>query len=191
MAIFRKIHVSFWKDPFVKKLSPDKKLFYLYLMTNSCTKQCGIYEIDLDTIVHETGYSIDTVYILLQYFIDTGKIQYSKETEEIAIKNWLKYNDSTSPKVFSCVEKELKLVKNTVLIEYLYTIHTETQEEQEEETEQEYSNKKNTLIVKIGEKKIKFKHNGKSTEQVNNNTSQGERPKFTGIKPILQKDKRS
>ncbi|MEK6882357.1 MAG: hypothetical protein AABY22_22245, partial [Nanoarchaeota archaeon] len=98
-------------------------------MTNSNTKQCGIYEIDIETIVHETGYSIDTVSILLQYFIDTGKIQYSKETDEIAIKNWLKYNDSTSPKVFSCVEKELQLVKNTVLIEYLYTIHTETQEE--------------------------------------------------------------
>ncbi len=189
MAIFRKIHVSFWKDPFVKKLSPDKKLFYLYLMTNSNTKQCGIYEIDLDTIVHETGYSIDTVSVLLEYFIKADKILYSQETEEIAIKNWLKYNDSTSPKVKSCVEKELKLVKNRVCIEYIYTIHTETQEEQEEEQEKEYSLSNNTLIVKIGEKKLKNNYDGKSEQQRSGTSTQRERIQYTGIKPTLQKDK--
>ena len=122
-------------------------------------------------------------------FIKADKILYSQETEEIAIKNWLKYNDSTSPKVKSCVEKELKLVKNRVCIEYIYTIHTETQEEQEEEQEKEYSLSNNTLIVKIGEKKLKNNYDGKSEQQRSGTSTQRERIQYTGIKPTLQKDK--
>mgnify|MGYP000070582566 CR=1 FL=1 len=47
MAIFRKIHVSFWKDEFIESLTPEQKFFYLYLMTNDRTTQCGIYEITI------------------------------------------------------------------------------------------------------------------------------------------------
>lgn len=45
MAIYRKIHISFWQDPFVLKLTPEEKYFYIYLMTNSKTNQLGCYEI--------------------------------------------------------------------------------------------------------------------------------------------------
>lgn len=137
MAIFRKIHVSFWKDLFVKKLTPEQKYFYLYLMTNSNTTQCGIYEIDFGMISYETGYNTETIQKLILFFESKGKIKYSTSTEEIAIKNWNKYNDSTSPKVKACVSKELKTVKNRVLIQYLYSIDTQTQEEQEQEQEEE------------------------------------------------------
>jgi len=49
----------------------------------------------------------------------------------------LKYNDSNSPKVRACIEKELKDVKDRVLIQYLYSIDTQSQEEQEKEPEEE------------------------------------------------------
>jgi len=137
MAIFRKIHTSFWSDTFIQDLDNDHKLFYLYLLTNEKTKQCGIYEISKKQISFELGYSIDRVSKLLTYFIKTGKILYSEETKEIAIKNWNKYNGSTSPKVISCIQSELKNVKDTVLIEYVNGIYTASQEEQEEEPEQE------------------------------------------------------
>ena len=137
MAIFRKIHVTFWSDPFTSELNNDRKLFYLYLLTNERTKQCGIYEISKRQISFDLGYSIDTVSILLKYFIKIGKIQYSDSTNEIAIKNWKKFNYSTSPKVVKCIESELKLVKNRVLIEYINSIDTLSQEEQEQEEEKE------------------------------------------------------
>ena len=101
MAIFRKIHTSFWSDTFIQDLDNDHKLFYLYLLTNERTKQCGIYEISKKQISFDLGYSIDRVSKLLKYFIDTNRIMYSEPTKELALRNWTKFNGSTSPKVVS------------------------------------------------------------------------------------------
>jgi hypothetical protein len=137
MAIFRKIHTSFWSDPFIQDLDNDHRLFYLYLLTNERTKQCGIYEISKKQMAFELGYTIDRVSKLLAYFIKTGKILYSDITKEVALKNWMKYNGSTSPKVASCIKSELCLVKDRVLIEYVNGMYTASQEEEEQEEEQE------------------------------------------------------
>jgi hypothetical protein len=141
MAIFRKIHTSFWSDPFIQDLDNDHRLFYLYLLTNERTKQCGIYEISKKQMAFELGYSIDRVSKLLAYFIKVGKILYSETTKEVALKNWLKYNGSTSPKVVSCIKSELCVVKDRVLIEYVNGMYTASQEEQEQEEEEEQDNK--------------------------------------------------
>ncbi len=137
MAIFRKIHTSFWSDPFIQDLDNDHRLFYLYLLTNERTKQCGIYEISKKQMAYELGYSIDKVSKLLAYFIKVGKILYSETTKEVALKNWMKYNGSTSPKVVSCIKSELYSVKDRVLIEYVNGMYTASQEEQEQEEEKE------------------------------------------------------
>jgi len=137
MAAFRKISVTFWADSFVGELTPEQKYFYLYLMTNDKTTQCGIYETSLRKICFDTGYNSETVQKLLDFFQEKNKIRFSKETNEIALLNWVKFNDSNSPKVLACVEKELKQVKNRVLIEYLYSMDTHPQEEEEKEEEQE------------------------------------------------------
>lgn len=137
MAIFRKIHTSFWSDTFIQDLDNDHKLFYLYLLTNERTKQCGIYEISKKQIAFELGYTIDRVSKLLQYFIKNDRILYSEDTKEIALKNWMKYNGSTSPKVVSCIKSEITQVKDTLLIEYVNGNYTLSQEEQEQEEEQD------------------------------------------------------
>lgn len=153
MAIFRKIHTSFWSDSFISELDNDHKLFYIYLMTNERTRQCGVYEITKRQIAFDLGYTIDRVSILLKYFINRNKIKYNEKTNEIALGNWLKYNGSTSPKVQSCINKEFSIVKDTLLIEYVKSMDTYTQEEQEEEQQQEEEqykpkgfNFKNSLI---------------------------------------------
>lgn len=143
MAIFRKVHTSFWSDSFISELDNDHKLFYIYLMTNERTRQCGVYEITKKQISFDLGYSIDRVSKLLTYFILKGKIRYNDKTNEIAIGNWLKYNFSTSPKVKSCIEKEFSIVKDTLLIEYVRTMDTQSQEEEEQEEEQEQEQKPN------------------------------------------------
>ena len=85
----------------------------------------------------DTGYNDETIKKLILFFINAGKLVYSEHTKEIALKNWTKYNDSNSPKVRSCIEKELLKVKDRVLIEYLYSMDTHTKEEEEQEEEQE------------------------------------------------------
>jgi len=137
MAIFRKVHTSFWSDSFTSDLTIDQKLFYIYLLTNERTKQCGVYEITKKQISFDLGYSIDKVSILLKYFISKKKIKYNEDTKELAIGNWLKYNSSTSPKVVSCINKEFLLVKDTLLIEYVKSIDTLSQEEEEQEEEEQ------------------------------------------------------
>src|SRR5690349_2998380 len=110
MAAYRKISVTFWADSFIQSLTPEGKYFYLYLMTNTRTTQCGIYEITVSQMCFETGYNQETINKLLTMMEKTGRVKYSKNTKEIALKNWPKYNESDSPKVKACVEKELKSV---------------------------------------------------------------------------------
>lgn len=135
MATFRKVHVSFWSDPFTQELTPEQKYFFLYLITNEKSSQCGIYEITKRHICYDTGYNIDTVSKLLKFFVDHDKIKYNYDTSEIAIKNWLKYNDNGSPKVQTFVRQELMSVKDKSLIQYLYSTDTSPQVEVEVEKE--------------------------------------------------------
>lgn len=132
MAAYRKISVTFWNDSFVQGLTPEGKYFYLFLMTNTRTTQCGIYEITINQMCFETGYNAETVGKLIAHFEKAGKIKYSRSTNEIALKNWPRYNQSESPKVKACVDEELTRVKNKVLIEYLYSMDTSPQETKEE-----------------------------------------------------------
>ncbi|WP_188453769.1 conserved phage C-terminal domain-containing protein [Virgibacillus oceani] len=132
MARYRQIHIEFWQDGFVLDLTPEEKYFYLYLMTNSKTTQCGIYELPKRIIQTETGYNGETVEKLLQRFIEYRKIDYCESTREIMLLNWIKFNWINSVKVLSLIDKELKNVKNHDFIktfislckEYEYSIDT-------------------------------------------------------------------
>ncbi|MDU3801565.1 hypothetical protein [Paraclostridium bifermentans] len=94
MAVFRQVHIDFWQDGFVLDLTPEEKYFYLYLMTNSKTTQCGVYELPRRIIETETGYNRETVEKLLDRFEGYKKIVYDKYSNEIFINNWVKYNNS-------------------------------------------------------------------------------------------------
>jgi len=71
----------------------------------------------------ETGLPLAKVNELLEKF-DTQyhKIACSKNTIEICIINWKKYNDSESPTVKTAIDSALKKIKDTVLIQYIYGI---------------------------------------------------------------------
>ena len=120
MAVYRQVQTAFWQDEFVLQLTPEEKYFYLYLLTNSKTKQCGIYQLPMQVIIMETGYNQETAEKLLNRFIDYGKVIYSIKTKEIGIINWPKYNPMESPKTRACVVKELKEVKDKMLIMKIY-----------------------------------------------------------------------
>src|ERR1035437_1282804 len=135
MAIYRQVQTTFWQDDFVLNLTPEEKYFYLFLLTNSKTKQCGIYQLPLPIMIVETGYNQDSVDKLLKRFIDYGKILYNAKTHEIGIINWPKYNSMESPKVRACVLRELKEVKDKSMIDKIYPMDRVSQQEQEEEKE--------------------------------------------------------
>ena len=120
MAVYRHIHIDYWQDGFVLDLTPEEKYFYIYLMTNSKTSQCGIYELPKRIIETETGYNRETVDKLLNRFIDYKKIVYCEETREVFLMNWIKHNKIVSPKVKKCVYEELKKIKSMDMVNLFF-----------------------------------------------------------------------
>lgn len=112
MGVYRSVQVNFWQDEFVLDLTPEERYFYIYLLTCSKTRQCGIYPLPLRLVEMETGYNRETVEKLLQRFIAYGKILYDAETKELYVLNWLRYNPVTNTNIEKCVLRELKTVKN-------------------------------------------------------------------------------
>jgi DnaD/phage-associated family protein len=122
MAKYRQLQTCFWKDSFVTELTPEEKFFYMYLMTNDNTTQCGIYTFIVKFAEVETGYNRETIEKLLNRFIEYGKIKYCSETKEIMVVNWLKHNFIGSKPVISCINKELKQVKQAAFVKDLYNV---------------------------------------------------------------------
>lgn len=163
MAKFRMVHTEFWSDPKVmEEFTPEDKLFFSYILTNSKTTQIGIYQITQKQMATEIGFQPESIKALMDRFINHHKIiKYNYETREIAIKNWGKYNFNRGGKpVIDCVKSELADVKDKTLIQFvgervkrdeirsLYesyydTLHDSSQQsEQEKEEEQEQEEEK-------------------------------------------------
>ena len=121
MAKFRQVYVEFWEDITVEGMTPEDKLFYLYLLTNPSTTQIGVYQITKKRMAFELGYSMEALEGLFKRFIDHHNvIRYNEQTHEIAIKNWGKYNLNRGGKpVEDCIKRELPDVKDTDLIAYV------------------------------------------------------------------------
>lgn len=122
MAIYRYLRTGFWQDDFIAELTPEEKYFYIYLMTNFKTTQCGIFKLVKRFVEAETGYNRETIDKLIKRFIDYGKILYCEETNEIIILNWIKYNFVNSKNTILCINKELKEVKNKEFVNIMYKL---------------------------------------------------------------------
>ena len=123
MGIKRIVDTGFWTDGKVDDFSPEDKYFMLYLLTNPFSTQLGIYEISIKQVAFQLGYSVDTVKTLIDRFENKyGMIVFSPDTNEIAIKNFLRHSiiKGGAP-VRDCLIKELKKVKNKDLIASVFS----------------------------------------------------------------------
>jgi len=112
---------EFWIDSEGVIMTPQDKYFYLYLLSNSMTNHIGVYKITRRQMAFDLGYTIETVHLLMERFIQHHKlIRYNPETREIGIKNWWKHNPYDNYKhVFDCMYYELKDVCDSSLIPYV------------------------------------------------------------------------
>ncbi|PHC90579.1 DnaD domain-containing protein [Bacillus pseudomycoides] len=119
MAVYRPVQVSFWQDAkVIEEMTPEDKLFNLYLLTNPCTTQIGVYQITKKQMAFDLGYSMESINALLDRFENHHKlVKYNPETRELAIINWGKYNLNRGGKpIEDCVRKELDGVTDISLI---------------------------------------------------------------------------
>lgn len=183
MAKYRQIHVNFWLDGYVYTLKRTEKLFFLYLLTNSHTTQCGVYEINKPVISAEIGIKVSEIDEILNKLQSSNKVLI--DGDEILLVNWNKYNFIKSPKVIGLIQTELKSIKSdkfrtiietmittgnyTVSIPYRY--HTDTvpippaREEVEIEIEEEEEIEEETNTV--GRKISKLEFTGKVLSYLN------------------------
>lgn len=117
MALYRTISLSFWNDnKIVDDFTPEDRYFYLYLLTNPHTNLIGCYEISLKQMSYETGYNIEIVQKLINRMQTIHKvIIYTKDTKELLVKNWYKYNWTKSDKLLKNIEDVSKSIKNETL----------------------------------------------------------------------------
>ena len=125
MAIFRNIQMTFWTDPKIADdFTPEDKLFYLYLLTNPHTNLCGCYEISIKQMADDTGYTRERVEKLVARLEEDHKvIIYSKETREVLLVNWHKYNWTSSEKFRKPLFNEIQTVKNTEFKAFLMDLY--------------------------------------------------------------------
>lgn len=124
MAVYRSVHLSFWTDNKVEDdFTPEDKYFYIYLLTNPQTNICGCYEISYSQMTRNTGYNKDTIIRLLERFENVHKIiKFDKNTKEILILNWYKYNWSKSEKTLTGVENVAKHIKSEIFKKYVLDV---------------------------------------------------------------------
>lgn len=125
LAIYRNVQLSFWTDSKISdSFTPEDRFFYLYLITNPQSNICGCYEISYAQFTNQTGYNKDTVNRLIERFESVHKvIRFCKDTKEILLLNWYKYNWNRSEKTLAGVENVAKYIKTPEFRDYvLYVI---------------------------------------------------------------------
>ena len=123
MGINRIVNTDFWGDEKVlDSFSVEDKYFWLYLLTNPQTKQLGIYKLPIKIMAFQTGYSIETIKVLIDRFERVyNVIKYNYETQEVAILNYLKWSIVRGGKpVEDCIKADMEKVKDKTLITFVY-----------------------------------------------------------------------
>lgn len=125
MALYRTVAISFWTDSkVVDDFTPEDKYFFLYLFTNPHTNLAGCYEVSVRQMANETGYSVETIERLLYRFSNVHKVAYySKDTKEIMLLNWHKYNWTKSDKYRKPLGDCIAKIKNQTFRDYLQKLY--------------------------------------------------------------------
>lgn len=174
MAIYRTLYTKFWEDDkILDEMSMEEKFFYIYLLTNPRVKQCGCYEISFQQIFLQTNISKENAKKIIERFEkELNLVKYSKNTKEILLLNFYKYNWTPSHLIKACIKKELNEVKEPVFIEYIKKMI-------------EYKYPIDRVSIPLGEKE-KEKENKNKKENINNiNNSERENINTPTASPTL------
>lgn len=113
MAKERYVNTKFWNDTYIINLDPIEKLLYLYFLTNPLANISGVYEISLRQVAFDTGIDKDMILKILERFEEDKKMFYKDGW--LCIKNFLKHQKMTNPKIKKGVILALKEVSKDTL----------------------------------------------------------------------------
>ena len=122
MDVKRVVNTAFWEDDLIlNDFSAEDKYFMLFLLTNRYTTQLCIYHFPIKKVAFDMGYSIESVMSLLDRFENEYHIiRFSKATNEVAIKNYLRHSILKGGKpVLDCLLRDARAVKDKSLLDYV------------------------------------------------------------------------
>lgn len=91
MSKYKPLYSSIWTDNQFENYSPEKKLVYIFLLTNQYVEKSGIYKVSVRQIAFNTSVTNDIINNIINELINEGKIQYDFKEGVIFIKNLFKY----------------------------------------------------------------------------------------------------
>jgi hypothetical protein len=91
MSKYKPLYSSIWTDNQFENYSPEKKLVYIFLLTNQYVEKSGIYKVSVRQIAFNTSVTNDLINDIINELINEGKIQYDFKEGIIFIKNLFKY----------------------------------------------------------------------------------------------------
>jgi len=112
MAKFRMVNTRFWDDNYIVELNSEEKLLFLYLITNSLTDICGIYEVSTKRIAYDTGIDSLSIQKILDKFQKDNKIKYVNGW--ICIKNFQRHQRTKSRKIKAGIRRSLSQIPEEV-----------------------------------------------------------------------------
>lgn len=105
--MYRNVHARFWSDPKIRKLTPDERYLFLYLVTNEHSHVAGIYRLPKLYIQEETGLSRKAIDSAFESFSSQNLAHYDQATEQVWIVKMLCYQGHGS-KIQAAIARHLK-----------------------------------------------------------------------------------
>ena len=113
MAVYHVVYEKFWTDADVSECSAHEKYFLLSSLVFPQVKMCGCYEITIKQISDYMGLEMSEIESIIDGFERRGKfLMYDRNTKELFMKNWFKYNWTDSPSVDKRLREEISEIKN-------------------------------------------------------------------------------
>lgn len=115
------IDTELWNnEDIIENFTAEDKYFWLYLLTSPHNNICGVMKASSTLIARDMGYSKETISNLLYRFEEVHKlIKIDKDTNELMILNWWKFNWSKSNKLLISVNETIETIKSELLKDLL------------------------------------------------------------------------
>lgn len=91
MSNYKPLYSSIWTDNQFENYSPEKKLLFIFLLTNQYVEKSGIYKVSIRQIAFNTGLINEVINEVINELINEGKIMYDFTNGIIFIKSVFKY----------------------------------------------------------------------------------------------------
>lgn len=118
----RMVDTELWNnEEIIETFTAEDRYFWLYLLTNPHNSICGVMKASPILIARDMGYSKECVQNLLYRFEHIHKaILVDKETKELIILNWWKFNWTKSKDLLKTIEKNIEKVQSNTIKTILY-----------------------------------------------------------------------